>query len=707
MNIVFDYFNQISIPNFYLSNPDGTALYNLGTIKDRKFELRFNSLSTFSFTAPAQINGVDIDYYNFLEYRRLVNVENIGVFMITDISTEGEGIKETKSIVCKSLEVIFNYKKLSLFQGTYNFYDIYNPQGTLLHELLSYVPGWGLGTIDPALLGVYRSFDVTDKTLYDFMVNEVSQTFQCVFVFDSINKTVSAYSLPNATTTSDIFISFDNLMKSFTITESTNELVTAMNVIGGEGLEINLVNPIGTNTIYNFDYYKTTRWMAQDLIDALDLWEGKITTWQPIYANLLTSLRVENTALIGLESDLVTLQGELASLQSLKDVMTQQGLPTTEVSASMVVVNQSITDTSASIVVEEGIITGIQSQLTYINSDLSFTNPVNFTSTQLSNLNNFIIGNTYTNVNFISTTTMTEVQVQDAAQDLYDEGVNILEKVSQPRYTFDINSANFLFIKEYQPFIDQLEMGCVMTIELKSGTYVYPALLGIDFSYDDPLDFKMVLSNRLRLDDPSYMFLDIYGSAIDSGVTTNFNSQKWNSVSDSYNSSLSSGLSYVSSATTSSASNICLFNGITGTTIKDGGAMYVAPSAFASALNCSGATFGYSYNVGNYNIIGRNVFFEESLSLNSLSGSSTNQLYLSIPSAIHRTSASVTASFYPCYEGITLSAGYTDVVGLLPSGASQIMLQQQGSGKILLPITSSMLSASATKIYLSGQYFID
>jgi hypothetical protein len=33
--------------------------------------------------------------------------------------------------------------------------------------------------------------------------------------------------------------------------------------------------------------------MAQDLIDALNLWEGKIAYWQPIYADLLTDLKLK------------------------------------------------------------------------------------------------------------------------------------------------------------------------------------------------------------------------------------------------------------------------------------------------------------------------------------------------------------------------------------------------------------------------------
>src|SRR5512137_3170562 len=94
----FDKFNQNEIPNFYLANPDSTILFNLGTIYNRAFELRFNTLSKLTFTAPKEVDGVATDYYDWLQYRRLVNVEGIGVFMITNIETTNDGAIEIKNV---------------------------------------------------------------------------------------------------------------------------------------------------------------------------------------------------------------------------------------------------------------------------------------------------------------------------------------------------------------------------------------------------------------------------------------------------------------------------------------------------------------------------------------------------------------------------------------------------------------------------------
>ena len=704
----FDVYNQVEIPVFTLCNPDETVLYNLGTIFDRNLELRYNTLSTLTFTAPSHVDGVATDYYDSLEYRRLVFVEGVANFMITDVKIDNNGGVEQKKITCQSMEVILSYKKLSLFSGTYTFNSVLSGSGVtttnLMTELMSYIPGWSLVYVDPTLTNVTRSFDVTDKTLYDFMINDVSQTFQCIFVFDTIAKSVRVKTADNATTPTDVFISFDNLMNSFTKDESTNELVTALNVLGGEDMAINLVNPIGTNTIYNFDYYKDTAWMSQSLIDAIDVWEASVEEQQPIYANLLTGLRIENTTLITLNSDLVTLEGELSALVVVKDARVQQGLDITEVSGSIVVVEAEIVDKEAEIAAEESVIDGINAQLSAINTSLLFEN--NFTASQLTSLNNFIIGSTYTNTTFIQTSLMSEVDVQNVSQELYDLAETVLVKLSQPRYSFEIDAANFLFIKDFEPFIAQISLGCTITVELSPTASTVAALLGIDFSYDDPTQFQLLLSNRLRLDDSQFQYGDMQGETIDAGITTKFNSQKWNSVSSSYNSVIGGGNNIVVSTSTSGSSNLAVFSSLTGTAIADVGAMYLAPTSFTPYLVSTDAVFTYNYQVGRYSIIGRFLFFELSLSLSGVSGTTSNAVAVMMP-VLHKDLTNLSSAFRITYENITLSAGYYTVCGLLAANSNAMNLYKEGTAVALAPIIASALGAATTKIYINGQYLIN
>lgn len=715
----FDIFNQVEIPTFSLANPDGKIIYNLGTIYDRNFELRYNTLSKLTFSAPSKIDGVSVDYYDYLQHKRLVLVDGIGEFVITDIQITDNGIVKIKNITCESSEKNLSSKKISSYNKQMFFYAPSNPVQSLLDDMLGYIPTWSINEISASLVtttdwvGINRSYNVTDKTLYDFLTNEVSQTCQCVFVFDTINKTISAYTLNDATTPTDIFISFDNLIKSVSINESTEEVVTALTVLGGNDLSINQVNPLGTDIIYEFGYYKTTEWMTQELIDALDAWEIKVANYQQEYADTLTSRLFLNQDLNNLYANKTSIESEISAKNAVRDVQIQAGQSTSVTDSEIAVLQISLTEKENEITDVESQISLIDTILEGINQDLSFQNEDNFTSEQFSDLTNFIIGNTYTNTNFIQTDETDYTQEQQQAQMLYDQarGIwnqetgeydgGIISKISQPRYTFEIDSANFLFLKEYEPFIEQLSLGCTITIELEEGRFVEAVLLGIDFNYDNPESFKLLLSNRLRLDNEEFQYSDLFGSIVDSSTTTSFNSQKWNSTSNIISSQ--AGEKIVTATGYSTESNICLFSNTEADGIKDSNAMYVAPTAFTPDLQCSDATFTYAQRNGIYSIIGRVCFYEAYLFINGRAGAATGQVYMTLP-ATSTSASGICGISFPGYGAINVT-GVDVFTTIVPSSACAVFWQNvdnSASG-----IVSASMVGTTSKIYLSGNYFIN
>ena len=528
----FDYFDQFEIPNISLANPDLTPLYNLGNIYDRQLKLRYNNLSEFSFVADRYQDGIENPYYAYLDYRRIVTINGLGHFMIVSKKENNNGINQTKEISCQSIETELNFKKLSLFRGTYKFWDNLDPEPTLLGYISQYLPGWTIGDIDSELWSIYRTFDISDTTIYSFLMNDVSQAYQCIFTFDYLTRTINASTIALATTQTDIYLSYDNLIENIEITEVTEELVTALNVFGGGNLDIRTVNPLGTNTIYNFDHYKTTDWMSGSLITALTNWEDAIDTQQPIYAGYLTSLKDTNQLILDKEAEISLLHTApypdgLDALLAVQSVRIQQGLPIDAVNALIVA-------KEAQIAAKEVELQALEDQKDEINDSLAVINDLlswdtNFTPELQEELSRFIIGSTYTNPNIIKTDLSTNVDIQEASQTLYDQAQEILTKISEPRYTFSIDSANFVFLKSFQAFIDQIELGCVVTLEFNDGNHVYPALLGMDFSYDEPDQFELIFSNRLRLDDEAFQFSDLFNQSVDSGVSTDFNSELWSS----------------------------------------------------------------------------------------------------------------------------------------------------------------------------------
>ena len=728
-NFNFDYLNQLEIPTIYLVNPDGvTRLFNLGTIYDRKFELIYNGLSTFTFTAPQNIDGVATDYYNYLEFRRLVYVTGIANFMITDVQIENDGLIELKKITCKSLEVRLAAVQLALWPGDgqlSTFADSFLvpggvPTHNLMAELLTYVPDWTLGYVSFSLIELTRGIEVTSKSLYDLLMTDISQTYQCIFVFDTVNKTISAYSMDEATQASDIFISFDNLMQSFTINESTSELVTALDVYGGDNVYISYVNPLGSSIIYNFDYYKNTNWMSQSLINTLNGWSGSIVNqsaqYQSYQASYLDLLANPSTGMNTLNSQLVALTTTYNSYVLLRDTRIKQGLVTTDISASMVVVSGSIAVMNARINETTASMVLVSTQIKGIHDALSLDNTANFPPALRSELSNFIIGNAYTDTNFMATDSSSESEILTTASALFLQATAILTKISQPRYTFNITSANFLYIKDFQPFITQLSLGDVITVQLNNnttGSIVKPALLGYSFSFDDPQDFSLILSNRLRLSDQEFQYTDLFNGTVDSGVTSEFNSQKWSTASDAYFGAIAGSGTLVTSAAAwsgsvaaSGSSNLVVFANTKGNMIADAQAMYVPPEAAPMNAALSGGGYTYNYNsiVSTYSIIGRICFFQIYMAIGAVTGGSPggNVAITYSPPYIPRGPHMV---FDAHQENITLTTGYTNLVGRLLTGASSILILQEGSGKPLITISGSSLANGA--IYMSGNYFIN
>lgn len=107
MRSSFDYYRQIEKPNMYLCNPDQTPICTiLG--ENRHIALRFNDLSELTFTV-SEIENVE-NSYNLLETKRLVFVEGIGWFQITNVSETIDGERKSKDVTAESHQTALKSK---------------------------------------------------------------------------------------------------------------------------------------------------------------------------------------------------------------------------------------------------------------------------------------------------------------------------------------------------------------------------------------------------------------------------------------------------------------------------------------------------------------------------------------------------------------------------------------------------------------------
>lgn len=176
----------------------------------------------------------------------------------------------------------YNNRIDRLFVRSYKnvqFYDANTPELSLLHLIFEKIPEWSIGDVDAKLWHKERKFDEERIAVYDFLMNNVSDTFDCVVEWDTITNCVNFYEEAEDGITednnvqtrfnTDVFISRDNLANEINIKYSSDDIKTKLKVSGSDGLDIRETN-LGKNYLINLDYYHDDEWMEQDLKEAYD-----------------------------------------------------------------------------------------------------------------------------------------------------------------------------------------------------------------------------------------------------------------------------------------------------------------------------------------------------------------------------------------------------------------------------------------------------
>lgn len=307
-----DLYGRVEKPVLTLKTPDGRIISTVSNYYGLKPIFRFNDVSEMEFSVPAFYEGEKNNGYEEIIGMRLIEVEPFGDFVLVNpqISNEG-GKKEIKTCKAYSLEYKFNYKKAEIPAGTYNFYNPVDNTNTITQMIVEIMPDWSLGEIDRELIGRWRTFDNVDENLYAFMMNTLQESYNCLFLFDTFNKKINVMSANRSAYKLPIYLSYHNLIKSVEVTELSDDIVTALSGYGsGDEVNIRSVNPNGTNTIYNLDYFISKgdlptaladKWTAYD--DSLELYRQVFSNLNVLYLQKINELNLAKAKLSVLQTD--------------------------------------------------------------------------------------------------------------------------------------------------------------------------------------------------------------------------------------------------------------------------------------------------------------------------------------------------------------------------------------------------------------------
>lgn len=644
-------FNEI--PLIILKNTNDNPLGVIGCVTDVTYEGMFNEVSTLSFNVPAFVDGEKMEIYDELQGMRIVDIPSLGVFTLTSPHEIGDGVTLTKQCKAYSLEYEFSFKKISLEEETYKLWDDMYPQETLLGIILDMFPNWSVSKVPSSIANRYRTFSVSNTNVYNFIKDQVQQTYNCIFDFDTRQRTINVIDAAEEPVEQPVYLSLDNLATAIEITENTDEIVTRLDVRGADDLDIREVNPCGTNSIINLEYFMNPKNFSQELIDKYHAWVEKCKDKSALYYSVTIEYSIAVTNFIAQSARLTDLKNELVSLENVQALIIAGISQNVKTQEDLDAVNAEMEDKQNEIFTQEQTIKDISSereelmdQLRAIRDECAYAN--NFTKDEQKELDRYIRDGELSDASFavsdmidytekaigkniaeeaisftdaeitplvdeadrhiytikggrIAVGTRVDAEVRSAiveysnsklvvsvhlnsgtmdsiefpggcisitgtseenvpngttlditysgyfyfslnaseyekrsvAWDLFQYGEQMLEKMSQPSYFFNVSSANFFALEDFVSFRDSLRFGDRVYIELPNGDILRPVCIGVTFDFLKPEALTLKFGDSFVTNDPGGKLVDLIEQSISAGHDVALNKNSYMSFKES------------------------------------------------------------------------------------------------------------------------------------------------------------------------------
>lgn len=195
------------------------------------------------------------------------------------------------------------------------FYNEENPDASLLHRVLKdKAPHYTIKHVDDSLKKLQRSFSISGTSIYSFLTGECAEQFNCIFVFNSSDRSISVYDLytvcnncgyrgayndvcpecgsdflnyfGNDTT---IYIDKENFAENIKFEVDTNSVKNCFRLVAGDDIMTATVRSLNQNGS-NYLYYITDddkKDMSSELVEKLDSYNELYDSYKEEYQQLL------------------------------------------------------------------------------------------------------------------------------------------------------------------------------------------------------------------------------------------------------------------------------------------------------------------------------------------------------------------------------------------------------------------------------------
>lgn len=555
-NLPVDFLNNLEKPIIYIAKKDKTFLGTVSIYDDLSLTFNLNAFQTASFKIFRDINGNKQKHYDDFQEDRLIMIQGIGWYKIhVETNIEDTGI--SKSITANSLESTLCNKRLVDFQvNSDDFEDekyartiFYNPTDlnkSLLHRVLNVAPNWSVGHVDQSIANKQRTFDIDDSDVYSFLINDVSEAFNCLFIFDTVNMTVNAYDLDNYGDDTNIFVSMDNLAQSMTETIDENSIITCYRVVGGDNVEVAEINPNGTNKIYNFEYYLPE--MEESIQNKVIAYNEKYQSLKLTYQSITDRMRLQLDVIQELYTrnpesaestdwslyGLYMLQDKRDSYKNVDEVYCAQGMNKPDsFNYNLYAKNKELLDSvqveldkrQTEVESAEATYNSIKAEMTSLQEQLDMDKW--FTKDEWKTLDTYVVEETYSNDNYSIADNTTDVELFDIEKQLYDVAWKDLSKKCRPQYQYKSTLSNVLTIPQFKGFLKYFQLGNFIRMATDYDTVIKLRLISFTVDYNDTSKIDVTFSDAIRVHGVCNDVASIISQANSAAMSFQFNKDQY------------------------------------------------------------------------------------------------------------------------------------------------------------------------------------
>lgn len=580
---------------FYLANADKSIISVINNIEKKSGTFKFNGYDEIEFTV---VKKDDTLVFEEITDTTLVYIDEIGYFkLFTPSYDDSDGVK---TITCKgySNEYELNGRCLNSFAintgdvgsiGNYNdgyvvFYNPGNVKLSLMNLVLEKYPNWSIGHVDENLKNEQRTFTIDGTTVYEFLMNDVAKTLNCIFIFDTINNIINVYSLndkyreinPVFGANTDIYITNNNLAKSISCKSLSDDgIKTAIRVRGADDMDIRDAN-CGFDYLYDLSFYysQMDSSLREKWVQYLKDWESKISEYSStiLEANkVLTEMtkiesldypdtineKTEYTeySIKYLKKLLGYVEKEIADCDasyydpSNKDYTKEKNDQYNEYKKNKEKIENAISTRQSewdqkNIIYKEKLV-----KPTQIHLSLELGNY--FTINEYFKLIPFIKESDYTDNTYAIYDIFTEAQKQNKRAQLRLAAKEALSKLSQPQFSVTTDLVNLFNMKEFSNWWDKFQLGNFFTIIFNNDYNVQQRLITVkinDFSDMSSIDveYSNMTKSSLGISDIDYLLDQTVntstGNSVGSSSSVGTTDDKYATVEEIKNLIINSGI---------------------------------------------------------------------------------------------------------------------------------------------------------------------